>query len=440
MYNALSFIDTIINYVTVNLTHAQFILSMMIKTVPFITTISRFVPWLIGVFFVLFQFFLQLSSGVVIGSIMQEMNLSAMTAGLLSSAFYFVYTALQIPVGVLFDNQSARLLLAANALLCAIGCLLFAKSSGLTGLFIGRIMMGSGSAFAFVGLSHLLRQHYSIKRFAFMIGLSETLGFIGTALGLVGMGAFILHCGWRGFIEYAAIVGAFIAFLCWKFIPDADAEINSKPSSPDPHPLLTILTNGTLWINGLFVGLSFTVVTVFGALWAEPFIQTKMACTLQQSTFIIAAFFLGTAVSCPLFGILTTYVRSRKLLILESCFSTACLVLMDLYFPTTSTMLMTWLMFLTGICCGAYMLAYSISNELAPQYLQSTAAGFTNTLAVLSTPFLQTLVGYLLDLFNQGSKTLLLSSYQQALLIIPGSLIISGLLALFLPEKTAYKD
>jgi len=161
-----------------------------------------------------------------------------------------------------------------------------------------------------------------------------------------------------------------------------------------------------------------------------------MFCSLQQATIIVAAYFLGTAVSCPLFGVLTTYVPSRKLLILGSCLSTACLVLADLYLPTTSIILITWLMFLTGICCGAYMLAYSISNELAPQHLQSTATGFTNTLAVLSTPLLQTLVGYLLDVFNHGSTTLLLSSYQSALLIIPGSLIFAGFLALFLPEKS----
>ncbi|STO33654.1 hypothetical protein [Legionella bozemanae] len=62
---------------------------------------KRTTIWLVGVFFLLFQFFLQLSSGIVIGAIMHEKHLTAFTAGLLSSAFYYVYTTMQIPVGLL---------------------------------------------------------------------------------------------------------------------------------------------------------------------------------------------------------------------------------------------------------------------------------------------------------------------------------------------------
>ena len=75
--------------------------------------------WLISVSFVLFQFFLQLSSGVVIGAIMHDMQLTALTAGTLSAAFYVVYTGLQTPVGILFDQKNPRLLLATTTLLCS---------------------------------------------------------------------------------------------------------------------------------------------------------------------------------------------------------------------------------------------------------------------------------------------------------------------------------
>ena len=78
---------------------------------------SRTVIWLVGVLFLLFQFFLQLSSGIVIGAIMHEQSISALTAGLLSSAFYYVYTSFQIPVGLLFDRYNTRILLSFNAAL-----------------------------------------------------------------------------------------------------------------------------------------------------------------------------------------------------------------------------------------------------------------------------------------------------------------------------------
>jgi MFS family permease len=174
--------------------------------------------WLVSVLFVLFQFFLQLSSGVVIGAIMHDMRLSALTAGALSASFYIVYTALQIPVGVLFDCQNPRLLLSVTTLLCSIGCFAFASSYSLVGLFAGRTLIGIGSAFAFVGLSHLLREHFPLRQFSFMIGLSETIGLLATVIGIISLGSIISLWGWRDFIYGAGVMGLLISMLAWIYV------------------------------------------------------------------------------------------------------------------------------------------------------------------------------------------------------------------------------
>lgn len=396
-------------------------------------TTTRTLIWFVGVLFVLFQLFLQLSSGVVIGSIMHEMQLSAFTAGLLSSMLYVIYTLLQIPVGLLFDRKSSRVLMTVTAMLCSLGCLLFASSHTLLGLFLGRSLIGAGSSFAFVGLSHLLRQYFPLRQFAFMIGLSETLGFTTTVIGMIGMGTFISHWGWRGFIQGAGVVGFFIAYLCWAVIPN-HALVKKIPLAQAKKQLMTIFVNKAAWINGLFVGLSFTIVTAFGALWAVPFIQVKLHSDLKEASVVSALFFLGTAFSCPLFGFLSAQCKRRRPLILSSCLSTAGFLLLLLYLPTNNHTLVATLMFIIGLCCGAYMLAYSIANELAPAGSLSTCAGFTNMLAVLITPLLQPFIGYLID---RGHETDLynLADYQRALLTIPLSLLLASVLAYFLPEK-----
>src|SRR3989338_6445484 len=92
---------------------------------------SPWTIWVCGCSFLFFQFFMQLSSGVVLGAVMQEFHFSALSLGLLSSAFYYVYTSMQIPVGYLFDRYNARWLMAANMLICALGCLIFAYGTEL---------------------------------------------------------------------------------------------------------------------------------------------------------------------------------------------------------------------------------------------------------------------------------------------------------------------
>ena len=397
---------------------------------------SRTPIWLVGVSFVLFQFFLQLSSGVLIGAIMREMQLSALTAGALSASFYIVYTGLQIPVGLLFDRHNPRTILVASTLVCSLGCFLFAASHDLIGLFCGRLLIGTGSAFAFVGLSHLLRQYFPIEQFAFLIGLSETIGFLATVLGIIGMGSMIIYWGWHAFINGAGVVGLIITACAWKYIP---SELPKQVSTqPFVEQVSVLLANKKLWINGLFIGLTFTIVTVFGALWAAPFLQAKLGCTPRQASLVNAFFFLGTGFSCPLFGWLSTQFVRRKPMIIASLSSTTLLFLLVIYFSTHSIYIISFLMFSIGLCCGAYILAYPIANELSPPGSLSACTGFINTLALVTTPLLQPFIGYLLDQFSSdGVYTL--GNYQNALLVIPMSLVIACLLVCFLPERTEIK-
>ena len=368
---------------------------------------------------------------------MKEMQLSALTTGILGSSFYYVYTTLQIPVGMLFDLKNTRMLLTTSALVCSIGCICFAHSYTLFSLISSRLLIGAGAAFAFIGLSHLLRQHFPLKQFAYMIGLSETLGFLVTMFGIIGLGVLINQWGWRDFIDGTAVLGIIIALVIWRNVPD-QRNIPKQTNSLIKQ-LCTILRSGKLWINGLFVSLSFTVITVFGAMWAIPFIQVKLDCSLAQAGFVDSMLFLGAAVSCPLFGYLSGRLSKRRPLMLFSCLTTALLIIIVLFMPALTLVSTAFLMFLIGVCCGAYMLAYSIANELAPRDALSTCTGFINTLAMISAPLIQPLIGYLLDLeANPGvSHVYHIQNYQTGLVIVPAGLLVASVLVFFLPEKTS---
>lgn len=357
--------------------------------------------------------------------------MSALTAGILSSAFYYIYTGMQLPAGMLLDRNNTRFLLTVSALVCSLGCFIFSHSHSLLLLFAGRLIIGAGSSFAFLGLTHLLRQHFPLRQFAFMIGLSETLGFLVTVTGIISLGILINSWGWRIFINGAALTALLIAALVWVYIPKNQP--SSLPLSTSFRNLRNILCSRLSWINGLFIGLSFTVITVFGGLWAIPFIQLKLACSLQLASIVDAMIFLGAAVSCPLTGYLASHFPRRSLILL-SCLTTAVLIMIILFAPIFSALILSVLMFLAGLCCGAYMLAFSIANDLAPAEAQTTNSGFTNTLAMLTAPIFQPLIGFFLDWNAYPDHVYRISDYQWALVTIPLCLLTAGALSFFLPE------
>lgn len=388
--------------------------------------------WLLCTFFVLLQFFLQLSSGIVIGSIMYEMRLNALSASILSSSFYIIYTFLQIPVGILADKHNPRTLLTLSSLTFGLGCLFFSISHTLVSLFFSRMLIGIGSAFSFVIMVHIVRSHYPIKYFSTLVGTSETLSFVATVIGMISMGQFITYFGWRFFMQITTVLATVTSMLFWIKIPNSVNKNITNIKYLDN--LKNILSNKLLWMNGSFIGLSFSTITVFGALWAAPFLQIKLACDIYTASIINSLLFLGASIGCPLFGYLSSILKKRKMLIIMSCLISAILFTMLIYLPCKNLIINGIIIFTLGLSCCSYILSYAISNELSPANSLSTCTGFTNTLALATAPILQPLIGYMLD-FLSYDKIYSLGEYQKALTILPIGLIIAGLLVTYLPEK-----
>ncbi len=378
--------------------------------------------WAIATAFTLLQFTLQLSSAVIINVIMHDMHLSALTGGLLSGLFYVIYTSLQIPAGVLCDHYNPRPILCASAGICAAGCLIFASSHHLLGLYCGRGFIAIGSAFSFVCLTHLIREHYPRHLFSILIGATETLSFIAAIFGIIGLGALVNKSGWREFMEGAAVMAGVCALLCRYFIP-SHCQL-SQNGQIKWNKIFSVLTNIPLWLNGLFTGLGFLLVTVFGGLWAPPFIQMKLQCSLEQASKIDAIFILGVGLSCPIFGYLSNKMASKKQLIVIGNLISALLLMVILYEPIYRQTLMAAMMLLLGLSSGAYILGFSFANELAPPNTLSTAAGLTNTLALFMTPILQPWIGHILDILHIG-REIALRDYQHALSVLPICMLIA---------------
>ena len=86
-----------------------------------------------------------------------------------------------------------------------------------------------------------------------------------------------------------------------------------------------------------------------------------------------------------------------------------------------------FLMFGIGLCCGAYMLSYAVANDLSPPYALSTCAGFTNTMAIISAPLMQFIIGVGIDKLPFSTRLL---NFQCALVLIPLSLLGAALIVM----------
>ena len=179
------------------------------------------VVWGISACFALLQFTMQLSSSSLINGLMKSFHLSPFGGALLLSSYYYMYAFFQVPAGVLIDRYGPRRLLTIGAVICVLASYLFASATSLWLAFLGRICMGGGFAFAFVGSLALISRWFPIRQFALIVSVAETLGMLGSAIGGAVIVSVVQRFGWRSGIYGFGMVAALLSVFLWVFVRDA---------------------------------------------------------------------------------------------------------------------------------------------------------------------------------------------------------------------------
>jgi MFS family permease len=106
----------------------------------------RGIVFLILCFVFIFALFFRTNTAVIVEDLMAEFAIPAASLGLMASAFFYAYGAVQIPVGLLSDRIGVRHTVFYLGLLGVGGCIIFALSTGLHMATWGRVLIGIGTA------------------------------------------------------------------------------------------------------------------------------------------------------------------------------------------------------------------------------------------------------------------------------------------------------
>jgi predicted MFS family arabinose efflux permease len=98
-----------------------------------------------------YAFFQRVMPGAMAEDLMREFAIGGALLGTLSALYFYPYVFLQVPLGAMIDQIGARFLMSGALAFAAVGSVLFAVSDTLLLAYIGRTMIGIGSAVGFLG-------------------------------------------------------------------------------------------------------------------------------------------------------------------------------------------------------------------------------------------------------------------------------------------------
>jgi sugar phosphate permease len=419
-----------------------------------------FLGWAIcglAAIFYLYEYSLRIMPTVMTNSLMATYKTDATHLGNLTAFYYYAYAPMQLFVGIFLDKFSVRKIITFACLLCALGSFLFACSENLSVAELGRLLVGFGSAFAFVAVLKLASIWLPPNRFALIVGLTTALGNIGGIVGVTLLSQVVVHYGWKNTTYGSAIVGIVLALLLYLIIRNKQDDTNEPPlrkkevTSAATHSkeiyqaLVTILKKPTIWIIGFIGCILYAPSTTFAELWGLPFMHHVYHISKTHAGYCISLMLLGFTVGAPIAGYLSDRIEKRKPILIASSVLTLISSTFIIFFPHSMSLYALYAtLFFFGFSYGAEILIFAVACDVAPPYLAATAAATVNMFTMLSGIIFQPLVGYILDTHWDGTmangiRVYSTQAYQYGLACLPIAIAIGLVLCLIIRE-TCQRD
>jgi len=341
----------------------------------------------------------------MVDDLMRDFSVSAAVLGNLSAFYFYAYAGIQLPVGVLVDRFGARRVLAIAALACGAGSALFGMAANIEIAYLGRLLVGLGAAFTWVGTLKIASVWFPANRFAMVSGLTLMLGMGGGIGGQAPLAAFVEMVGWRETMMVAAAVAGILALLILAVVRDGSGDHGEGPQ-PGQVRLLdglkSAIARPQTWFVGAFGLFMAGPMLSFGGLWGVPYMTSVHGLDRASAGLMASTMMVGWAIGAPLSGWVSDRIGRRKPLMIGGALIALVTVSAVIYLPGLSIWTMRILLLINGITAGGMVVGFAVSREINLPHASGAALGIVNMMVMASGAVFQPLIGLLLDANWEG--------------------------------------
>ena len=356
--------------------------------------------------------------------------------GTLAATYFYVYTLLQIPVGVLADTLGPRRLLIAGSLVAAAGSLLFGLAPVWQVAALGRTLVGVGVSVAFIALLKISAVWFPPERFATLNGVTMFAGNLGAVIAGAPLAWVVTQTSWRVVFVALAALSAALAAVTWWRVRDRPDELGFVPVVPAlpagthptrwTHALAGVVRNGATW-PGFFVNVGIGgSFLAFAGLWAVPFLEQTRGMSRVMASFHASLLLLGVAFGALIVGVVSDRLRNRRGVMRVYTVAYALswlpwLLHADWSLPAT----LAWF-FLMGLLIPGFTLTWTIAKEVNRPEHSGIATAVVNVGIFLGAGLLQPAVGAMLDQVRASGD--LRSGWDRGILLLAGAAAFGALM------------
>jgi sugar phosphate permease len=245
-------------------------------------------------------------NAVIAPSLMAELGLSNADLGLLSSAYFVSLGCMQLPLGVWLDKYGSRRTESALLLCAAGGAALFATSTTLAGLWLGRALIGVGVSACLMAAFKAYRQWFPPERQSQLASWMLMAGTAGALSATVPVTMALPLLGWRGIFWVVAALLVAVAGAIFFLLREVESSFGqAAPGSARAGAdggYRRIFGSAYFWRMAVLGLANHGIFFALQSLWAGPWLMTVLGKTQQQTSRILFVFNLVLLLAYLLLG------------------------------------------------------------------------------------------------------------------------------------------
>ena len=393
------------------------------------------------------SFFHRTAPAAIAGELTRAFAINAAALGTLAATYFYVYTVLQIPVGVLADTLGPRRILAVGSLVAAAGSLTFALAPAWELAAVGRTLVGIGVSVAFIAILKISALWFPANRFATLSGVTMLAGNLGAVVAGAPLAWIVTQTSWRTVFVALAVLSAALGIATWLLVRDRPEDRGFRPLSPAAptggarvdwkKALRAVLANPATW-PGFFVNMGIGgSYLAFAGLWAVPWLEHTYGMSRVVAAQHASALLLGVAFGSLAIGMISDRLGNRRAVMRVYAFLYALSWLpLVLRVPWPLAASLAWFL-LMGLLIPGFTLSWAVAKEVNRAEHSGIATSVVNVGIFLGTGILQPLVGWVIDRGRAAGA--LDAAWHQGLAIMAGAAAFGALMTLAVREPHRHR-
>ncbi len=211
-------------------------------------------------------------NAVISPELTRELALMPASLGLLTSAYFIAFAAVQIPAGMLLDRYGPRRVEPVLLAVAATGALWFAIAEDVPGLVIARALIGAGCAACLMAPLKWIVTEYPVTRQPSLSGWIMVAGGVGALIATTPLELALRYAPWRTIFVALGVTTYAVAAWIWLNIPDSPKHPHAAGFAKQWAGVKGVFTHARFWWIAPLGGIVMGGFMAIQGLWAVPWL------------------------------------------------------------------------------------------------------------------------------------------------------------------------